>query len=96
MDGVETVRALGVQRDGVAALHEEDVPGGPAAVVAVGDVEAGDGGGDAVLTRCGAGHDLGGDLGQAVGGEHDPVVVTERVGLAQLVGGALVLVHRGG
>jgi len=62
VERVEAVRAFGVHRDGVAALHEEEVPAGPAAVVAVRDVQAGDDRRHPVFACRGAHDDLGRDL----------------------------------
>src|ERR671918_71326 len=85
VDRVVDAGCVDVDGDRHAPEHRVDVGGGPAAVVAVGHVQAGDGGREAELAGEGARHRLGGDLGDAVGLEErpDPMVVAQRVGFGE-------------
>ena len=64
-----------------AGLHHQQMVVGPPAFIAVRDTQPGDGSRNLKLTSDKAHHALGGDLADAVGREHRPMIITEGVTL---------------
>ena len=79
--GLNRLGRSGCTGIGGAGQDALEVEGRPAAVVAVGHVEPGDGRRQAELAGLGAHDGLGRDLGDRVGRHHHAVVVAERIGL---------------